>query len=136
MLKTFANITWEMNAKILGIYAGINYVGNANWQALINKINDQLKNHTTRNLTLKGHAIITNTKVWSLLWYRATILNIPTRFITQINVLLRSFMWNNKMHLFRQDVLELPTMKGGIDLVIITTKVKAFRIKHVLDLIF
>ena len=33
-----------MNAKILGIYAGINDVENANWQTLIDKINDQLKN--------------------------------------------------------------------------------------------
>ena len=72
----------------------------------------------------------------SLLWYRATILNIPTRFIKQINILLRSFMWNNRMHLISQEVLELPTMKGGIDLVNITTKVKALRIKHILDLIF
>ena len=72
----------------------------------------------------------------SLLWYRATILNIPTRFIKQINILLWSFMWNNRMHLIRQEVLELPTMKGGIDLVNITTKVKALRIKYTLDLIF
>ena len=40
------------------------------------------------------------------------------------------------MHLIRQEVLELPCLKGGIELVNITTKVKAFRIKHVLDLIF
>ena len=40
------------------------------------------------------------------------------------------------MHLISQDVLELPAMKGGIDLVNITTKVKALQIKHVIDLIF
>ena len=40
------------------------------------------------------------------------------------------------MHLIRQETLELPTLKGGIELVSMTTKVKAFRIKHVLDLIF
>ena len=40
------------------------------------------------------------------------------------------------MHLIRQTVLELPTIKGGINLVNITTKVKAFTIKHMLDLIF
>ena len=107
-------------------------VENANWQTLIDKINYQFKKHTIRNLTLKGRAIITNIKVMSLLWYRATILNIPTRFIKQINILLRSFMWNNRMHLIRQEVLALPTMKGGIDLVNITTKVKALRIKHIL----
>ena len=136
MLKTFANITWEMNAKILGIYAGINDVENANWQTLIDQVSARFKNYTIRNLTLKGSAIITNTKVLSILWYRATILNIPTRFVTQLNSLLRSFMWNNKMHLIRQETLELPTLKGGIELVSMTTKVKAFRIKHVLDLIF
>ena len=125
-----------MNAKILGTYAGINDVENTNWQTLIDKINDQFKKHTIRNLTLKDLAIITNIKVMSLLWYRATILNIPTRFIKQINNLLRSFMWNNRMHLIRQEVLELPIMKGGIDLVSITTKVKALRFKHILDLIF
>ena len=73
-----------MNAKILGIYAGINDVENASWQLLIDKINDQLKKHTVRHLTLKGRAVITNTKVMSLLWYRDTILNIPTRFIKQL----------------------------------------------------
>ena len=45
-LKKFANLTWEMNAKILGIYAGINDVENANWQTLIDKINYQFKKHT------------------------------------------------------------------------------------------
>ena len=40
------------------------------------------------------------------------------------------------MHLISQDVLELPAMKGGIHLVNITTKVRALRIKHVIDLIF
>ena len=125
-----------MNAKILGIYAGINDVENANWQTLIDKKKFQSKKHTIRNITLKGRAIITYTNVMYLLWYRATILNIPTGFIKQINILLWSFMWNIRMHLIRQEVLELPAMKGGIDLVNITTKVKAFRIKHTLDLIF
>ena len=47
-----------MNAKILGIYTGINDVENANWQTLIDKITDQFNKHTVRNLTLKGRAIM------------------------------------------------------------------------------
>ena len=94
-----------MNTKILGIYVGINDVDNVNWQTLIDKLTNQFNKHKTRNLTLKGRAIIANTKVMSLLWYKATIINIPTKHIKQIDILLRSFMWNNRMHLIRQEVL-------------------------------
>ena len=56
-----------MNAKILGIYAGINDVDNANWQTLVDKLTNQFNKHTTRNLTLKGRAVIANTLVMSIM---------------------------------------------------------------------
>ena len=40
------------------------------------------------------------------------------------------------MSLIRRNVLELPLLQGGIDLVNIPLKVQAFQIKHVLELIY
>ena len=40
------------------------------------------------------------------------------------------------MHLIRREVLELPTNRGGVNLVNIPTKIDALRIKHIIDLIF
>ena len=132
-LNKYANLKWELNAKILGIYAGISDLEDANWKVLINSISEQIKKNTERNLTLKGSAIILNANILSRMWYKATILGIPSCFIKQLQVLINSFMWKNKMHLIRREVLELPTSRGGVNLVNIPTKIDALRIKHIID---
>ena len=41
-LNKYANLKWELNAKILGIYAGISDLEDANWKVLINSISEQI----------------------------------------------------------------------------------------------
>ena len=82
-----------------------------------NSISEQIKKNTERNLTLKGSTIILNANILSRMWYIATILGIPSCFVKQLQVLINSFMWKNKMHLIRREVLELPTNRGGVNLV-------------------
>ena len=54
-LHYFANLKWELNVKMLGIYAGNDDVENSNWWTLIDRIAKQLNSIAQRELTcIKG----------------------------------------------------------------------------------
>ena len=132
----YANLNWELNAKILGIYAGIDDVDNANWSTFIDRIAKQIDYITQRELTLIGRSIILNSKILSQLWYKATIIDILTKVLQRMENIINKFMWHNKMPIINRETLTLPVNDGGINLVNIPIKVKSFEIKHGLDLIY
>ena len=135
-MTTFANLKWEVNAKILGIYVGINNNDEENWVSLIKGIAQHLKTCVYRNLSLKGRAVILNANILSKLWYRATILGIPKQYADKLQVLINKFMWNEKMVLIKTHTLELPHKDGGIQLVNVPLKVQSFKIKHIFQLLY
>ena len=81
LLLNYCNTKWELNAKVLGIYVGVEDIDNANWSTRIDRINKQIQDALNRNLTLKGRAIILNTKIFSRLWYKAPVLAIPDNVV-------------------------------------------------------
>ena len=107
-LNKFANLKWEVNAKILGIYVGINNNDEDNRESLIERIAKNLKTCVYRDLSLKGRAVILNASILSKIWYQATILGILKKYVDQLQVLINKFMWNEKMVLIKKDSLELP----------------------------
>ena len=135
-LHNYADLKWELNAKILGIYAGIDDTENANWSTFIARLAKQLDSISQRELTLKGKSIMLNTKIFSQLWYKATIIDVPKIILGRLHKMINSFIWANKMVLIKRDVLELPFNRGGVNLVNVPIKVKSFQIKHILDLIY
>ena len=98
-LNNYANLKLELNVRILGIYAAINDVTDANWHSWITSIVELIQKHVVRNLTLKGRAVLLNVKILSRIWHKATILDIPCKSIRKLNQFITTFMWKNKMHL-------------------------------------
>ena len=119
----------------LGIYAGIDGTESANWSTFIARVAKQLDSISPRELTLKDKAVMLNTKIFSQLWYKATIIDVPKIILGRLHKMINSFIWANKMVLIKRDVLELPFNRGGVNLVNVQIKVKSFQIKHILDLI-
>ena len=62
-LHNYADLKWELNAKIRSIYAGIDDTENANWSTFIARIAEQLDSIPRRELTLKGKGVMLNTKI-------------------------------------------------------------------------
>ena len=85
---------------------------------------------------MKRRAIILNTKIFSQLWYKHPALGIPNNIVKTFEKIVNTFLWKGRMSLIRRNVLELPLLQGGINLVNIPLKVQAFQIKHVLELIY
>ena len=134
-IHNYAELKWELNAKIRSIYAGIDDTENANWSTFIARIAKQLDSISQRALTLKGKAVMINTKILSQLWYKATIIDVPKIILEPLHKMINGSIWANKMVLIKRDVLELLFNRGGVNLVNVPIKVKSFQIKHILDLI-
>ena len=135
-LHNYADLKWELNAKILVIYAGIDDTENANWSTFIARIAKQLDSISQPELTLKGKVVMLNTKIFSQLLYKATILDVPKIILGRLHKMINSFIRANKMVLIKRDVLELSFNRGGVNLVNVPIKVKTFQIKHILDFIY
>ena len=74
-------------------------------------------------------AICLKANILSKIWYQATILGIPKKYADQLQVLIKKFMWNEKMVLIKDK-------DGGIQLVNVPIKVQSFRIKHIFQLLY
>ena len=134
-LHNYADLKWELNAKILVIYAGIDDTENANWSTFIARIAKQLDSISQCELTLKGKVVMLKNKIFSQLWYKATIIDVPKTIFWRLHKMINSFIWANKMVLIKKDVWEPLFNRGGVNLVNVPVKVKFFQIKHILDFI-
>jgi len=115
---------------------GVSDTDQSNWEQLVDSVSDKLKEMTTRNLTLKGKAVMLNSVILSKLWYKAAILGIPRKYLSKLNKVITKFMWNDGSPLISRETLELKPHRGGIKLVNISNKLKAMKVKHILDLIY
>jgi hypothetical protein len=79
---------------VLGCRIG-NHMG-ADWDSLVVKFEDQLSLWKTRQLSLRGRAMIVNMLGLSLFWYQATIFDFPKTVVFRVNKLLFHFVWNKK----------------------------------------
>lgn len=67
---------------------------------------------------------------WTL-WYLATNVHFPFLAVQEIEVIIYSFLCNNKRHLLNRDVLALPIEKGGLNILRISDKIQALRLNTI-----
>jgi hypothetical protein len=100
----------------------------ADWDSLLNKFEDQLSLWKTRQLSLRGRAMIANMLGLSLFWYQATIFDFPKTVIFRVNKLLFPFVWNKKREWMARTSVTQPLAVGGLGVVDITRKVSSLRV--------
>ena len=132
-LESLQGIICRPFGKILGIMHGIGNMQQENWERVQGKFKDTIISHRDRKLTLKGKAVIFNSMMASKLWYVGAIKTISKELLRQFNVNLNEFIWQGGMCLIRRPVLELPDYSGGVGLINIELKLKAFLIRHIVQ---
>ena len=108
-------------------------LGEAKWSPNLSKFSKVLKEWETRNLTFRGRALISSVFACSKLWYVGKIILMEDRLVSNFNAVLFPYIWKGQKNRVWRDVLSQPTGDGGQEVVSIAIKLKAFRIKHVLD---
>ena len=130
-------LNWVECSKIMGIYFSnnIEHCTNINWNKCINKLRATLNDAKYRNLYFIGSALYSNVMALSKVWYQSSTLLMNTNQLTSINKCMFNFIWNGRAEWIKRETLYLNKYEGGINLVNVESKLKAFQVKHVLTLI-
>ena len=127
------NLKWtNQEVKSLGVY-----VGNDRKQASLrtfSEIKDKIKNKISywnnKSISLKGKVKILNIFVLAKLWYALECHDIAKDLISDINNLIKTFIWKG-FHQRQFSVLNHPYNKGGLSLQSIEYKIESLRIKWI-----
>lgn len=88
---------------------------NNNFLPLIPKVKNRFTMWLMRDLSLKGRILLSKTEGLSRLVYLARILDVPKSVIREVDSTLIHFIWRNKPHYLKKQVLENPLESGGLN---------------------
>jgi len=118
--------------KICGVIFGADMIS-ANENAVFAKFSKAIEYHKSRALTLRGRVTVLNVCVCSQLWYVGACVLFSNALITRVNKLLFSFIsqarWVNRL------TLVLPPSEGGLGIFDVTSRLAAYRVNHLRQLI-
>lgn len=81
-----------------------------------------------RNLSLKGKSVVINTLVLPIIYYQCAMLPTPNTVIKEVDTLVSSFLWNDKVPKISRATLEQTTAHGGIGLHNFSNRIKAAKL--------
>lgn len=129
-------LNWVTSIKICGAVFSNNNMLEANWDKIINKMSSSVNLYKSRVVSVFGKAVIANISLCSKLWYLASAINISQQQIQHFVKVIFSFIWNGKMERVSRLTLYLSREEGGIGVTHIESKIKALRVKHILQLLY
>lgn len=127
-------VHWSPAVKICGIWYGRDSVS-LNWDAVATKMATAAKLHSLRHLTLRGRALIANVLLCSKVWYVGSVVPAGDDILGRLRRILFTFVWGSEVVKVNRDTLMLPLSKGGLNIVHVGDKLRAFRVRHILSLI-
>ncbi|KAL1915795.1 uncharacterized protein VTP21DRAFT_6554 [Calcarisporiella thermophila] len=87
--RTFTLLGIPFNTK--KIFPGDEY-----FEELLIKLWKTVKTWRLRALSLKGKALLINSKLLSKLWYTAKLIPPPAKFLKQLDTIVKDFLWDKK----------------------------------------
>ena len=121
-------IKWVKSKKLLGVYFGYGDMFSDNWSPVMEEFIQTLGAHSMRNLSMTGRAVISNVMAIPKLTYIGQFLHLPEQFLKLINKELFSFICAEKHECIKRETLYGDPPLGGIGLVCIKLKLRAFLI--------
>lgn len=122
------------NIKILGIWFGEHSIAK-NWLPLIVTLTNTVKIWQKRKISFKSKIQVINTFLLSKIWYVARICYPNDKIIKDINKILFTYLWGNKMELIARQTLYLNYEDGGIKFPDFKTKINAMLLHRINSLL-
>ena len=126
--------------KCLGVFFSRDaaFMSNENWKKVFNKCQSTVRSLSSRDLTLRGRAVILQSLVCSKIWHVARIIGMPPYWLSKFDSLLFQFVWAKEAEaqdrVARWTTVQ-PVLSGGLGVPAISLKIKAFNILHIRDLL-
>lgn len=123
--------------KILGITfsKNLHQMKNLNWNGAIEKFGKTLQGWSFRDTTFRGRSVISSIMACSKLWHVGHIIELDERHLKKFNTLLFHYIWKGDQDRVKRDLLYKEFIDGGLKVVNIDLKLKAFRIHHIVNLL-
>ena len=128
-------IKWVKSKKLLGFCFGYGEIFTDNWSIVKEKFRQALGMHSMRNLSMRGRAVMCNVMATSKLTYVGQFLHLPEQFLKLINSELFRFIYGRQHESIKRETLYGDPSVGGIGLVCIKLKLRAFLIMHIVRLL-
>lgn len=106
-------IKWRTtNIRVLGTNIGNDM--NQDWETPAEKVEKTLERWSTRQLTMKGKAVILRTYAIATIVYLASMFPLPVPIVTRLHRAVFNFLWGKKNELVSRETCHLPFNKGGL----------------------
>ena len=115
----------------MGVNHGYSIDTNAIWLEKIEKIKNSLHVWKTRNLTFKGKTLIIKNLIIPIIGYEIEMRGIPDIYAKQINDIVWSFIWDNKLNKIDRIVCCLSKNEGGMNMINLFNFIKSKQIKTI-----
>ncbi len=126
------NLKWGREAlKILGVFHGPILKEKETWDPRVNKFIKTLDLWTSRDLSLRGRAVVANQLASSVFWYTAAIYPLPQWALKKINDKLWKFIYQNKKDPIKRTQARLPYELGGLNIIDIEKKADAIKLSWI-----
>jgi len=123
-------VSWKTCIKILGI--NISYdkeeMIRLNFYAKLNEIKQKLNIWRQRDLTIFGKILLIKSFALSQILYLTSALPLPSKFVSELDEIIYSFLWNGKQHKVKKCVVIQNYYNGGQKMISMTDMINAQRI--------
>ena len=129
-------INWTNTShKFCGIVLGNSNVLLDNWKARRDKMTAAMNMHSARSLSLRGKSILIQSVICTKLWFIGAIIPLPRGIAKGLQSSIFNFVWHNKPESVRRTVMYADYADGGMKIINIAEKLRAFHAKHIYQLI-
>jgi hypothetical protein len=101
----------------------------------VTKIKNLLNMWRARNLSIKGKITILRSQALPLILYPASVLFVPEKIVKELDSLFYDFIWPNKKHHVKKQVLKQEIENGGLKMPCVYSMIKSIKLKWIQTLI-
>lgn len=131
------DINWSSSfQRFYGVFLGNGDYTEYNCNNTIIKFCKSIDLLKTRHLETVSKPTIVNLFSCSIIWFSHAVLPLRAKHISKYVKYLFQFIWNNSTERLKRDVMYTDFENGGIRLVHIENKIKAFHINHIFQFLF
>ena len=84
-------------AKFYGVFLGTDEGFKRNWEIITCKFTKVVDLYRCRDLSFKGKSVILKAVICNSIWYVGSLTLMPDKVLINLNNILLSFLWSNKM---------------------------------------
>ena len=136
LIKSISGINVSLGpVKLLGIPVGKKTDVDAFWNNVIEKMEKRYNMWKNRNLSFAGKIHIIKSLGMSTIMYASNMIELSDKHIEKITKLNYQFLWGSKRNLLRKELCCLPRQLGGLNMIDVSTAIKAQRIKWLIRIL-